>query len=62
MKETLLILGASGQIGNELTQKLRKIYGENNVVASDIRKGNEEMMTSGPFEIIDATDKQTIFL
>ncbi|MCL4141605.1 UNVERIFIED_CONTAM: hypothetical protein GTU68_052841 [Idotea baltica] len=60
MKETLLILGASGQIGNELTQKLREIYGENNVVASDIRKGNEEMMTSGPFEIIDATDKQTI--
>ncbi|PWG04525.1 NAD-dependent epimerase/dehydratase family protein [Polaribacter aquimarinus] len=60
MKETLLILGASGQIGIELTQKLRKIYGNNNVIASDIRKGNEEMMSSGPFEIIDATDKETI--
>ena len=60
MKETLLILGASGQIGNELTQSLREIYGNHNVIASDIRNGNEEMMASGPFEIVDATDKSTI--
>lgn len=60
MIDTLLILGASGQIGNELTQKLREIYGNKNVVASDIREGNEEMMNSGPFELIDATDKVQI--
>ncbi|MFQ3306534.1 MAG: nucleoside-diphosphate-sugar epimerase [Polaribacter sp.] len=60
MSETILILGASGQIGNELTQKLRSIYGNNAVIASDIREGSEDMMTSGPFEIIDATDKETI--
>lgn len=60
MNETILILGASGQIGNELTQKLRTIYGNTNVIASDIREGNLEMMSSGPFEIIDATDKETI--
>ena len=60
MSETILILGASGQIGNELTQKLRSIYGNSAVIASDIREGNEEMMTSGPFEVIDATDKETI--
>ena len=60
MSDTLLILGASGQIGNELTQKLREIYGNKNVVASDIREGNEEMMNSGPFELIDATDKVQI--
>ncbi|TMM32422.1 NAD-dependent epimerase/dehydratase family protein [Polaribacter aestuariivivens] len=60
MSETILILGASGQIGNELTQKLRAIYGNDNVIASDIREGNKEMMDSGPFEIIDATDKETI--
>ncbi|SHM96155.1 NAD-dependent epimerase/dehydratase family protein [Polaribacter sp. KT 15] len=60
MSETILVLGASGQIGNELTQKLRTIYGNNNVIASDIREGNADMMTSGPFEIIDATDKETI--
>ena len=60
MSETILIIGASGQIGNELTQELRAIYGNNNVIGSDIKEGSEEMMTSGPFEIIDATDKEAI--
>jgi nucleoside-diphosphate-sugar epimerase len=62
MSETILIIGASGQIGNELTQELRTIYGNSNVIASDIKEGSEEMMTSGPFEIIDATDKEAILL
>lgn len=57
MNPVILVLGASGQIGTELTQKLRKIYGSNHVIASDIREGSEELMSSGPFEIIDATDK-----
>ena len=60
MNTTILVLGASGQIGTELTQKLREVYGETNVIASDIREGNAEMMASGPFEIIDATCKKTI--
>ncbi|QNM85280.1 NAD-dependent epimerase/dehydratase family protein [Polaribacter pectinis] len=60
MSETILVLGASGQIGNELTQRLRVLYGNNNVIASDIREGNNQMMSSGPFELIDATDKETI--
>lgn len=60
MSTTILVLGASGQIGTELTQKLREVYGNANVIASDIREGNEAMMNAGPFEIIDATDKKTI--
>lgn len=60
METTILVLGASGQIGTELTQKLRSIYGDSNVIASDIRKGNSEVMTIGPFEIIDATNKASI--
>jgi len=60
MSETILILGASGQIGGELTEKLRNIYGSNHVIASDIRNGNDALMNSGPFEIIDATDKDGI--
>lgn len=60
MSETILILGASGQIGGELTEKLRNIYGNNHVIASDIRNGNDALMNSGPFEIIDATDKDGI--
>ena len=60
MNTVILVLGASGQIGTELTQKLRLLYGNNNVIASDIREGNSEIMTSGAFEIIDATDKKII--
>lgn len=60
MKNVILVLGASGQIGTELTEKLRLLYGNNNVIASDIREGSLELMTSGPFEIIDATDKAAI--
>lgn len=60
MSDTILILGACGQIGTELTQKLRSIYGIENVIASDIREGNAEMMSSGPFEIIDATNQEQI--
>ncbi|MBL4605219.1 MAG: NAD-dependent epimerase/dehydratase family protein, partial [Flavobacteriaceae bacterium] len=62
MSETILILGASGQIGGELTDKLRSIYGNENVIASDIRKGDAFLMDSGPFEIVDATDKEGILL
>ena len=60
MSETILILGASGQIGVELTEKLRSIYGNEQIIASDIRNGNDSLMSSGPFEIIDATDKEAI--
>ncbi|GGG94669.1 L-threonine 3-dehydrogenase [Polaribacter pacificus] len=60
MSDTILIIGACGQIGTELTQKLREIYGNQQVIASDIREGNDEMKRSGPFEILDATDKEGI--
>ncbi|CAA0230807.1 NAD-dependent epimerase/dehydratase. Putative L-threonine 3-dehydrogenase [Tenacibaculum maritimum] len=60
MSDTILILGACGQIGTELTQKLREIYGDKNVIASDIREGSPEIMESGIFEILDATDKKGI--
>lgn len=56
MAKTILILGACGQIGTELTLALRGIHGPEAVVASDIREGDTELMGSGPFEILDATD------
>ena len=52
----ILIIGACGQIGSELTQKLRDKYGTENVIASDIREGQFSNTESGPFEILDATD------
>lgn len=56
----ILIIGASGQIGSELSLKLREIYGNENIIASDIKEGGAELMQSGPFEIADATDKDRI--
>jgi nucleoside-diphosphate-sugar epimerase len=62
MTEKILIIGASGQIGSELTIKLREKYGNNAVVASDIREGNAEIMQNGIFEFLDATDKAAILM
>ena len=56
MNPKILIIGACGQIGTELTQKLRSIYGTENVIASDIRKLNIDVVNSGPFEVINALD------
>ena len=52
----ILIIGACGQIGTELTHKLRELYGTDNVIASDIRKLNNEVVNSGPFEVVNALD------
>ena len=56
MSTKILIIGACGQIGTELTDSLRKIYGTENVIASDIRKLNNDVVNSGPFEVINALD------
>ncbi|CAG9606429.1 L-threonine 3-dehydrogenase [Pseudoneobacillus rhizosphaerae] len=54
----ILITGALGQIGSELTLTLRDIYGTDNVVATDIRKNDSEAANNGPFEILDVMDGQ----
>lgn len=56
MSSKILIIGACGQIGSELTYKLRAIHGDDNVIASDINYGNVELVNSGIFEIVDAMD------
>lgn len=59
--KNILIIGAGGQIGSELTMRLRKIYGNDNVVASDLHPENfKEFMFSGPTEQIDVTNSQQI--
>ncbi|WP_042353545.1 L-threonine 3-dehydrogenase [Bacillus rubiinfantis] len=52
----ILITGALGQIGSELTMRLREIYGTDNVIATDIKKNQSEAAISGPFEVLDVTD------
>lgn len=54
---SILILGANGQIGTVLTDFLRKKYGRERVVASDIRDPSSD---SGPFELVDVTDAARI--
>ena len=56
MKKKILVMGALGQIGSELTPKLRSIYGEDNVIASDIRTPNYSRTNEGRFEIHDCMD------
>ncbi len=60
MHRPILILGACGQIGTELTLALRERFGNNQVIASDIREGSELLMTSGPFELLDATQYEAM--
>ncbi len=50
----LLITGALGQIGSELTPELRRMYGRESVVASDVKL---PIADEGPFEILDVTDR-----
>lgn len=54
MVSKTLIIGACGQIGSELTYKLRAEIGIENVIASDIKESNLELVKSGPFKILDA--------
>lgn len=56
----ILVTGAAGQIGSELTPRLRELYGRENVVASDIRKPGEDLLSSGPFEYLDVTDGESL--
>jgi len=60
MASKILIIGAGGQIGSELTAALRAKHGVSNVITSDINDHNQEMVQSGPFEVVDAKDYDAI--
>ncbi|MCZ8146183.1 L-threonine 3-dehydrogenase [Flavobacterium sp.] len=60
MTTKILIIGACGQIGTELTAQLRLQYGVENVVASDIRKLNIDIVNTGIFEVVNALDYNQI--
>lgn len=59
-KERILVIGASGQIGVELTLALRKIYGESNVIASDLREQNPLLQGTGPYVSLDVMNKEML--
>jgi nucleoside-diphosphate-sugar epimerase len=59
-KEKILVIGASGQIGVELTLALRKMYGSPNVLASDLREENELLKGTGPYVSLDVMNKEML--
>ena len=58
----ILVTGALGQIGSELTMGLRKIYGNENVIASSrrVKEGHEDLMESGVFEVVNVNDGEKL--
>lgn len=60
IKDKILVIGASGQIGVELTLALRKMYGNNNVIASDLREENPLLHGSGPYVSLDVMNKEML--
>jgi nucleoside-diphosphate-sugar epimerase len=59
--KNILVTGAVGQIGSELTMALRDKYGNSNVVAGGRKtKPSEKLLNSGPFEIVDCTDASAL--
>ena len=60
IREKILVIGASGQIGVELTMALRKIYGNSNVVASDLREENDLLKGTGPYVSLDVMNKEML--
>lgn len=58
MEKKVLVIGSSGQIGTELVEELRTLFGNENVVASDIRE--PQNIQTGPFEILDILNKEQL--
>jgi len=59
-QEKILVIGASGQIGVELTLALRKLYGAQNVIASDLREQNPLLEGTGPYVSLDVMNKEML--
>lgn len=58
--ENILIIGAAGQIGSELTLELRKIYGAEHVFATDLKQASKDITEGGPFQILDVMDDKRL--
>jgi len=59
-KHKILVIGAGGQLGSELTQGLWNLYGKENVIATDI-KDPQGILSQGNFEILDVLKQKNLF-
>lgn len=60
-KEKVLVIGACGQLGSELTLALRQVYGDAQVLATDVVPPSAELLVSGPFAQLDILDREAFF-
>ena len=56
----ILVIGAGGQIGTELVLSLRKIYGTEQVVASDVKEYENNLFLDGPYKRLDVLDREAV--
>ncbi|HUF49996.1 MAG TPA: NAD-dependent epimerase/dehydratase family protein [Longimicrobiales bacterium] len=56
----IVVTGAAGQVGTELVPALRSLYGDDAVLATDIRPAGDGPLLAGPFEVLDCTDAQAV--
>jgi dTDP-4-dehydrorhamnose reductase len=57
----ILVLGSGGQIGTELLVSLRQLFGDSNVVASDIKPASAQDLALGPYEELNVLDKNKLY-
>jgi nucleoside-diphosphate-sugar epimerase len=57
----ILVIGSKGQIGTELLVSLRKLFGDSNVIASDIKPANDLDIALGPYEELNVLDKNKLY-
>ncbi|MEJ7779384.1 MAG: NAD-dependent epimerase/dehydratase family protein [Daejeonella sp.] len=60
MQDTIVVMGSNGQIGTELVNELRKIYGDGHVIACDIRRPDYDIKNAGPFEFVNVLEKDIL--
>lgn len=48
--ETILVIGSCGQLGTELVEALRGIYGDANVIASDVKNPIIRFLKAAPLK------------
>ncbi|HAN77514.1 MAG TPA: NAD-dependent epimerase, partial [Bacteroidales bacterium] len=58
--EKILVIGAAGQIGSDLVLALRAVHGNENVFATDLRSASNEVMETGPFQLLDVMDDKRL--
>ena len=58
--DRIMVIGAAGQIGSDLVTALRKIHGESNIFATDIKPASQDIMDGGPFQVLDVMDDKQL--